>query len=87
MGTDREKLERWANFGGVWRVVAFDDRAATVAMCRCDGGEEVQRLTTQDHGLVTWLTRHLDSESTDERTATIATPPFERRRDGDDPAP
>lgn len=63
MGTDRETLQRWTDFGGVWRVVAADDRAATVSMCRCDGGEEVQRLTTADPSLVTWLLQHDTSES------------------------
>ncbi|WP_114906084.1 hypothetical protein [Ornithinimicrobium murale] len=58
MSTDRETLERWAEFGGVWRVVAADDGAATVSMCRCDGGEEVQRLTTVDPELLTWLAEH-----------------------------
>lgn len=62
MGTDRETLERWTDFGGVWRVLASDDHAATVSMCRCDGGEEVQRLTTQDPDLVAWLAQHPESE-------------------------
>lgn len=62
MDSDRETLERWAQFGGVWRVVALDDRAATVSMRRCDGGEEIQRLTTQDAALVAWLAQHPESE-------------------------
>lgn len=61
MGTDRETLDRWADFGGVWRVVAVDEHAATVSMRRCDGGEEVQRLTTQDADLVAWLAEHPES--------------------------
>jgi hypothetical protein len=61
VGTDRQTLQRWADFGGVWRVVASDDRAATVSLRRCDGGEEVQRLTTQDPDLVAWLTEHPES--------------------------
>lgn len=61
MGTDRETLERWADFGGVWRVLAADEQAATVSLCRCDGGEEVQRLTTQDPDVVAWLAEHPES--------------------------
>jgi len=61
MATDRETLQRWEDFGGVWRVLASDDRTATVSMCRCDGGEEVQRLTTQDAALVAWLAEHPES--------------------------
>lgn len=39
-------------------MVASDERAATISMCRCDGGEEVQRLTTQDPDLLGWLAEH-----------------------------
>ena len=62
MSTDRETLQRWEDFGGVWRVLASDDQAATVSMCRCDGGEEMQRLTTEDRDLVAWLAEHPESE-------------------------
>lgn len=61
MGTDRDSLERWENFGGVWRVLALDDHAATVSLCRCDGGEEAQRLTTTEPELVAWLADHPES--------------------------
>lgn len=44
-------------------MVASDRRAATVSMCRCDGGEEVQRLTTEDPELVAWLTEHPESST------------------------
>lgn len=64
MSTDRETLQRWEDFGGVWRVLAADDHSATVAMLRCDGGEEVQRLTTRDVDLVTWLAQHPGSGPT-----------------------
>lgn len=62
MATDRQTLERWTAFGGVWRVLAVDDTAATVALCRCDGGEEVERLSTTDPELVAWLAGHRESE-------------------------
>lgn len=42
-------------------MVASDERAATVSMCRCDGGEEMQRLTTSDPDLMAWLSKHPES--------------------------
>lgn len=56
-------LERWESFGGVWRVLASDDRAATVSLCRCDGGEEVERLTVRDGAARAYLAAHPSSES------------------------
>ncbi|WP_153395498.1 hypothetical protein [Ornithinicoccus halotolerans] len=50
MGTDGEpsedlqRLLRWEEFGGTWQVRARRDGAVAVALCRCDGGEEVERL-------------------------------------------
>ena len=43
-----ETLLRWQDAGGVWRVVATTSGRVTVALLRCDGGEEVERLTTAD---------------------------------------
>jgi len=41
-------LSRWEAAGAVWRVVARDGNAVTIALCQCDGGEEVGRLTSTD---------------------------------------
>jgi hypothetical protein len=41
-------LSRWEAAGAVWRVVARDGDAVTIALCQCDGGEEVGRLTSTD---------------------------------------
>jgi len=38
-------LTRWQGFGAVWRVVSSDASGVTIALCRCDGGEEVDRFT------------------------------------------
>lgn len=62
MSTDRETLQRWTDFGGIWRVLAIDEHTATVSLRRCDGGEEVQRLTTQETDLVAWLAEHPESD-------------------------
>jgi hypothetical protein len=45
-------LARWEAAGAVWRVVARRGDAMTVALCQCDGGEEVGRLTSTDPDLV-----------------------------------
>ena len=39
-------LLRWEESGAVWRVVTSSPARVTVALLRCDGGEEVERLTT-----------------------------------------
>lgn len=42
--SDLDRLLRWETSGGTWRVVG---RAPlVVSLCRCDGGEEADRLTT-----------------------------------------
>lgn len=50
-----EVLSRWEAAGAVWRVVARRDGAITVALCQCDGGAEVHRLTSTDPRLVTYV--------------------------------
>jgi hypothetical protein len=39
-------LLRWEESGAVWRVVSRTPSRVTIALLRCDGGEEVERLTT-----------------------------------------
>jgi hypothetical protein len=51
MAADRDlvaDLERWEDLGAVWRVVHRSPGSVTIALLRCDGGEEVDRLTTTD---------------------------------------
>ncbi|QIK67328.1 hypothetical protein G7072_14085 [Nocardioides sp. HDW12B] len=38
-------LQRWEDSGAVWRVVHRAPGEVTVALLRCDGGEEVGRLS------------------------------------------
>lgn len=45
---DVDRLTRWENFGGTWQVIARTADGVTLALCRCDGGEEVDRWTTDD---------------------------------------
>jgi hypothetical protein len=48
-------LKRWEDFGGTWQVISHTGPSVVVSMCRCDGGEEVQRLSSADPALLTWL--------------------------------
>ena len=48
-------LRRWEDFGAVWRVVARQGNGVTVSLCRCDGGEEVERFTSADPRLMNFL--------------------------------
>jgi hypothetical protein len=55
-------LRRWEDFGAVWRVTARTATTVTVSLCRCDDGEEVERFTSDDPGLLAYL--HGRHEST-----------------------
>ena len=50
-----EVLERWEQFGATWRIVGRTRGSVTISLCRCDGGEEVQRITSSDPDLLAWL--------------------------------
>jgi hypothetical protein len=57
-----ELLRRWESFGAAWRVVSRSSGAVTVALCRCDGGEEVTRVTSASPELDAWLAGRVSSE-------------------------
>jgi hypothetical protein len=48
-------LVRWESFGGTWRVVRRSDTDVTISLRRCDGGEQVQELTSADPALLAWV--------------------------------
>ncbi len=48
-------LRRWEDLGGTWEVLTRTPTRVTVALCRCDGGEEVDRLTSGDPDLLRFL--------------------------------
>jgi hypothetical protein len=58
-------LQRWEDLGAVWRVIGQGRRGVTVALCRCDGGEEVERLTSDDADLLAYLAGRTSSEEGD----------------------
>jgi hypothetical protein len=60
MSADRDRvteLKRWVDAGATWEVVARTRRGVTVALLRCDGGEEVDRFTSDDPRLIAFVDR------------------------------
>ena len=57
-----ETLRRWEEFGGVWRVTFRSGSQVTLSLCRCDGGEEVERLSFDDPELARWLDERRGAE-------------------------
>jgi hypothetical protein len=48
-------LRRWEDAGGVWRVLGRSAGGLTVALCTCTGGEEVDRLSSDDPRLAAYV--------------------------------
>jgi hypothetical protein len=59
---DLDRLRRWEDAGGTWRVAARRADSVTIALCRCDGGEEVDRFSTEDPAVI----GHLGGRETNE---------------------
>jgi len=55
-------LRRWEEAGGLWRVLARDAAAVTVGLYRCDGGEEGDRIVTDERPLTHFLAGRSSSE-------------------------
>lgn len=53
-------LERWVTHGGTCRLVETDAAEAEVVLCRCDGGEEVERFRTSDVAVIDWVRQRTD---------------------------
>ncbi|GAA1426966.1 hypothetical protein GCM10009616_02900 [Microlunatus lacustris] len=49
------RLRRWEAFGAHWQVLDDDGTRVSVALCRCDGAEEVERLISADPALRAFL--------------------------------
>jgi hypothetical protein len=63
MHVDRvAELQRWQDSGAVWAVISRKDSRVTVALLRCDGGEEVDRFTSDDPRLVSFIGDRMTSE-------------------------
>jgi hypothetical protein len=56
-------LLRWQDFGGVWQLISLTAAGASVALYRCDGGEEVERLSSSHPATLAFLAEHSGSPS------------------------
>lgn len=50
-----EVLRRWEYNGALWRVAARGADTVTIALLTCDGGEEVDHLTSSDPRLLEFV--------------------------------
>lgn len=57
-----ETLSRWSDSGARWRVLHRTPTSITISLRRCDGGEEVDRLTSSDSDLLEWVGDRVSSE-------------------------
>jgi hypothetical protein len=58
VGVNRDyvaELIRWVDSGATWQVVARTRNGVTVALLRCDGGEEADRFTSDDPRLLAFV--------------------------------
>lgn len=63
MRVDRvAELQRWQDSGAVWQVVSHRGESVTVALLRCDGGEEMERFTSDDPQLLEFIGGRRSSE-------------------------
>lgn len=56
-------LQDWQEAGAHWQVVARSNTKVTVALLRCDGGEEVDRVWSTDPAVISYLDAHDSSMS------------------------
>ncbi|BCI52374.1 hypothetical protein NIIDNTM18_16520 [Mycolicibacterium litorale] len=62
--TERDRVEelmRWQDSGAVWTVVSRTPERVTIALLRCDGGEEVDRFTSADPEVLRFVGDRTDS--------------------------
>lgn len=57
-----ERLRRWEESGATWHVLTRSERGVTVSLCRCDDGEEVERLRSEDPTAVALLNGRTGSD-------------------------
>lgn len=55
------RLRRWEDAGGTWRAVPAPG-GLTLVLCRCDGGEEVDRLTSSECDVAAYVCGRRSSE-------------------------
>ncbi len=52
---DLQRVRRWLGAGGTARALVRSDEAVTLALCSCDIGAEMERLTSSDPELLAQL--------------------------------
>lgn len=57
-----ERVRRWQVAGGTWQVLRRTQDEVVVSLCRCDGGEEADRVTSTDPELLAYLAGRDSSE-------------------------
>ncbi|WP_055476960.1 hypothetical protein [Gordonia sp. HS-NH1] len=57
-----DDLLRWEDSGASWRVVHHGPDGVTVGLLRCDGGEEVDRILTDDPIILAHIGGRLSSD-------------------------
>ncbi|OBF92513.1 hypothetical protein A5790_13580 [Mycobacterium sp. 852002-51152_SCH6134967] len=63
MAVDRvADLQRWQDSGAIWEVRVRREGSVTVALLRCDGGEEVDVFTSGDPQLLAFIGERRSSE-------------------------
>ena len=48
-------LQRWEDAGAHWAVIDRQSHSVTVGLYRCDGGEEVDRFSSSDPALLSFV--------------------------------
>lgn len=49
------ELKRWEDSGAAWEVISRRGDTLTIALLRCDGGEEMDRFTSDDSHLLDFI--------------------------------
>ncbi len=50
-----ERLARWRDAGGAWTLTAQTPTSITVGLLTCDGGEEMERIVSDDPAFVAYV--------------------------------
>ena len=48
-------LQRWTDSGAIWRVLSRTAERVEISLRTCSGGEEVDRIRTDDPAVLTYL--------------------------------
>jgi hypothetical protein len=57
-----ELLLRWQEGGAVWRVISRSPSRIEISLLTCDGGQEVDRLTSSDPELLAFVGTRTESQ-------------------------